>query len=140
VQPDQWGIPPSGLEWMEENYFDDRAQIARSLNKPLIFEEYGMRAQGYLPSREPLFDFFHDSVNEAGYACTLVWAVSHYSTDAGTNGTLFGANDGQGYVFSYDGDGSQSVLEQYQFQNSRVSDLAGLSTCYNSLSKLPLYI
>jgi mannan endo-1,4-beta-mannosidase len=121
--PDQWGMSPDGgYTWLEENFFDDRANIAKSLNKPLILEEYGMRAQGYLPSREPLFDFIHESVNNASYACTLVWAVSHYSTDTGTNGTLFGANDGQGYVFGYDGDGSRSVLAQYQYQNSKVSD------------------
>jgi hypothetical protein len=83
-----------------------------------------MRAQGKLPSRETLFDFFHESVNDAGYACTLVWAVSHQSTDSGTNETLYGANDGQGYVFYYDGDGSRSVLAQYQYQQSRVSNLS----------------
>jgi len=119
---------------MEENYFDDRAEIAKSLNKPLILEEYGMRARGYLPSRDPLFNFFHDSVNDAGYACTLVWAVSHYSPEAGTDDGLFGSNDGQGYVFGYDGDGSRSVLTQYQFQNSRVSDLIFLVTCYADLT------
>jgi ShK domain-like len=95
---------------------DDRAAIARTLKKPIILEEYAMRAQGYLPTRVPLFNFFHKTANDAGYACTLVWAVSHYSTDADTKGTLFGYNDGQGYVFSYDGDGSQPVLAQYQYQ------------------------
>ena len=77
---------------------------------------------GYLSSREPLFDFFHDSVNAAGYACTLVWAASHYSTDPGTSGTLFGFNDGAGYVFAYDKDGSVSVLKQYQYMAQKVSE------------------
>lgn len=75
-----------------------------------------MRAEGYLPFRGPLFNFFHKTANAAGYAGTLTWAVSHYSTDAGTKGTLFGSNDGQGYVYSYDGDGSQPILAQYQYQ------------------------
>jgi mannan endo-1,4-beta-mannosidase len=126
--PDSWGFSANGYTWLKQNFLEDRAAIAKSLGKPIIFEEYGMRAQGYLPSREPLFDFFHESVNDAGYACTLVWAVSHYSTDAGTNGTLFGANDGQGYVFGYDGDGSRSLLAQYQYERSRVSKLFNKKT------------
>jgi hypothetical protein len=78
-----------------------------------------MQGQGYLPSREPLFKFYQDSANSAGYACTLVWAVSHYATGSGA---LFGSNDNQGYVFGYEGDGSRSLLTQYQYQQSRVSE------------------
>ena len=76
---------------------------------------------GYLPSREPLFDFIHNSVNDH-YACTLVWAVSHYSTDSGSSGTLFGSNDGQGYVFGYDGDGSAAVKKQYAYMKQKVRE------------------
>jgi hypothetical protein len=81
---------------------------------------------GYLPSREPLFQFFHDSVNSADYACTLVWGVSHYSTDAGTSGSLFGYDDNQGYIFpysssgSYNSDGAAAVLQQYQYMEGKV--------------------
>ncbi|KAG7672584.1 hypothetical protein KSW81_001546 [Nannochloris sp. 'desiccata'] len=114
--PDAWAIPSNGYTWLKTNFLDDRARIAKSLNKPLILEEYGMRAEGYLPFRGPLFNFFHKTANAAGYAGTLTWAVSHYSTDAGSRGTLFGSNDGQGYVYSYDGDGSQPILAQYQYQ------------------------
>jgi len=33
---------------MDENYFKDRAKIAKNYNKPLILEEYGMRREGEL--------------------------------------------------------------------------------------------
>jgi hypothetical protein len=81
---------------------------------------------GYLPSREPLFQFFHDSVNNAGYACTLVWGVSHYSTDAGTSGKLFGYDDNQGYIFpytsngSFNSDGAAAVQQQYRYMQGKV--------------------
>lgn len=80
-----------------------------------------MRAQGYLPSREPLFNFLHDVINAADYACTLVWAVSHYSPEAANSGSgyLFGSNDGQGYVFGYDGDGAAEVLQQYNYMKKK---------------------
>jgi hypothetical protein len=80
-----------------------------------------MRAQGYLPSREPLFNFLQETVNAADYACTLVWAVSHYSPEAskGGSGYLFGSNDGQGYVLGYDGDGAAEVLGQYYYMNEK---------------------
>lgn len=73
-----------------------------------------------------MFKFFHDSVNKYDYACTLVWAVSHYSTDAGTSGKLFGYDDNQGYVFpytdsnSYNSDGAAAVLQQYQYMKGKV--------------------
>jgi mannan endo-1,4-beta-mannosidase len=124
--PDQWGIPADDYTWMEENYFDDRAKIAKNYDKPLILEEYGMRREGYLPSREPLFQFFHTSANEADYACTLVWGVSHYSTDAGTSGKLFGYDDNQGYIFpytsseSFSSNGAAAVLQQYQYMQGKV--------------------
>jgi hypothetical protein len=123
-QPDSWGIPPDGLEWLRDNYLNNRAAIARALGKPVIFEEYGMRAQGYLPSREPLFNFLHETVNAADYACTLVWAVSHYSPEAAKSGggNLFGSNDGQGYVFGYDGDGAAELLGQYYYMNEKTED------------------
>jgi hypothetical protein len=46
LQPDQWGIPKESYTWMDENYFKDRANIAKNKNKPLILEEYGMRREG----------------------------------------------------------------------------------------------
>ena len=78
-------------------------------------------AAGYLPTREPLLTFLQDSANENGYACTLVWAVSHYSTDAETPGYLYGSNDGQGYVFGYNGDGAKAVLQQYAYMQNKAS-------------------
>ena len=44
--PDAWGIPANNYNWLDDNFFKDRAAIAKSVNKPLILEEYGMRAQG----------------------------------------------------------------------------------------------
>jgi mannan endo-1,4-beta-mannosidase len=50
--PDQWGIPKESYSWMDENYFKDRANIAKKYNKPIILEEYGMRREGELSARE----------------------------------------------------------------------------------------
>jgi len=97
--PDSWGMSPpdgpNGYAWLGPNFFADRAKVAQGLNKPIILEEYGMRAQGYLPSRDILFQYEQDQVNAMEYACTLVWAVAHYSTDPNTAGQLFGSDDGQ---------------------------------------------
>ena len=48
MQPDSWGISSTTYNWMTDNFFKDRANIAKALNKPIILEEYGMRAQGEL--------------------------------------------------------------------------------------------
>jgi hypothetical protein len=140
-------------------------------------------AQGYLPTRDILFDYLQDYANRYDYACTMVsvhvcivfwrvcpcvgeqqggrlaartdpntspahscwptahafpllllmpatcsapypvqvWAVSHYSSDGGN---LFGSNDGQGYVFAYDTDGSASIARQNRYTLDRVSRVA----------------
>lgn len=110
--PDSWAM--SDYQWLGENYIRDRADVAHSCGKPIILEEYGMgTSRNYLPSREPLFDYLHDEANAAGYACTLVWAVAPYTA----TGDLLGSNDGQGYVFSYDGDGAASIKAQYAYSN-----------------------
>jgi len=45
--PDSWGMSPNGgYNWLGDNYFKDRANVAASIGKPIILEEYGMRAQG----------------------------------------------------------------------------------------------
>lgn len=46
MQPDSWGISSDSYSWMTDNFFRDRANLAKALNKPIILEEYGMRAQG----------------------------------------------------------------------------------------------
>lgn len=119
--PDAWGMTADGgYKWLGENYIKDRKKIADKANKPIIFEEYGMR-RGYLPSRDPLFRYLQGQVNQNQYACTLVWAVSHYNPIFPDSGYL-GYNDGQGYVFGYTGpdrDGSVSVVEQNKFMLSK---------------------
>lgn len=42
-----------------------------------------------------------------------------YLAIAGGEGFLFGSNDNQGYVFAYDGDGSESLLEQYRYMQDK---------------------
>jgi hypothetical protein len=44
---DQWGMSADGgYKWLGENYFKDRKELASSLGKPIIYEEYGMMGQG----------------------------------------------------------------------------------------------
>lgn len=74
----------------------------------------------YFGPREGILSWQQDRVNELDYACTLVWAVSHYSTDnSWSKGQLFG-KDAQGYVFGYDSDGAQAVLRQYAYMKAKV--------------------
>lgn len=58
-QPDSWGIPSTSYNWMTDNFFWDRSNIAKALNKPIILEEYGMRAQGELNSAERELNILH---------------------------------------------------------------------------------
>lgn len=113
--PDSWDMPD--YEWLGDNYIQDRANVAASCNKPFILEEYGMgSSRNYLPSREPLLKYLQDEALDAGYSCVLVWAVAPYTNSNqpgdGQEG-LLGSNDGQGYVFSYGGDGSTAVRDLY---------------------------
>lgn len=115
--PDAWGMSANGgYRWLGENYYKNRMEVANAANKPIILEEYGMR-RGYLPTRDELFDYIHAQVNSLGYACTLVWAVSHEPTTDYQYG-YYGYNDGQGYVFGYTGfdtDGSKSIQKQNKY-------------------------
>lgn len=127
--PDAWGMSANGgYEWLGENYYKDRMEVAKSLNKPIILEEYGMQ-RGYLPTRDILFKYIQDQVNSLGYACTLVWAVSHEPTTQ-YKYKYYGYNDGQGYVFGYTGadtDGSQSIRNQNEYIKSLTSPLSATS-------------
>ena len=118
--PDAWGMSADGgYQWLGDNYFKDRRDVAFSMNKPIILEEYGMR-RGYMPSRDPFFSYIHQQVNSLGYACTLVWAASH-NPSTPYQYTYFGYNDGQGYVFGYTGpdtDGSGKIIEQNKYIQS----------------------
>jgi endo-1,4-beta-mannosidase len=124
--PDAWGMTANGgYKWLGENYFKDRMEVAHSMNKPIILEEYGMQSD-YLPTRDILFGYIHDQVNALGYACTLVWAVSHEPSSTYQYG-YYGYNDGQGYVFGYTGadtDGVKSIQQQNKYI-SELSDVAG---------------
>ena len=48
LYPDSWGIPTDGYKWLGPNYIQDRAAVAKQIDKPIILEEYGMRAEGEL--------------------------------------------------------------------------------------------
>jgi mannan endo-1,4-beta-mannosidase len=152
--PDAWGMSADGgYKWLGENYIKDRKQIADKANKPIIFEEYGMR-RGYLPSRDPLFRYLQGQANQNQYACTLVWAVSHYNPifpDSGylgafsivsalaifhlhegtvlhidlENGLTAGYNDGQGYVFGYTGPDSDGSVSVVEQNNFMLSKNLG---------------
>lgn len=120
--PDAWGMSATdgGYQWLGDNYFKDRRDIAHSMNKPIILEEYGMR-RGYLPERKTLFDFIHQQVVDLDYSCSIVWGVSHEPKTPYQYG-YYGYNDGQGYVFGYTGDdtdGSDSVVSQYKVMSDK---------------------
>jgi hypothetical protein len=117
VQPDSWGIGANEYQWIGPNYIQDRAAVAHKANKPVILEEYGMRT-GYLPSRDTLFNYELSQANAVDYACTLVWAVAHYPTNGGAP---YGSNDGQGYVFEYNTDGSNSTIAQYKYMLAKTA-------------------
>ena len=78
------------------------------------------RATGadYYGTREDFLGWMQDRANENDYACTLVWAVSHYSAQAWRHGQLMA--DDNAYVFGYDGDGAQAVLRQYAYMRAKV--------------------
>jgi mannan endo-1,4-beta-mannosidase len=99
--PDQWGMkPPDGYTWLADNFFKRRAQLAHSLGKPIILEEYG-QAKNFYGDRDTLLGWIHKQANDNQFGCTLVWAV----TTRGSDGTVFGKDD-QGYVFLYGEDGT----------------------------------
>jgi hypothetical protein len=128
--PDAWAMSADdgGYKWLGDNYFRDRRDIAHSMNKPIILEEYGMR-RGYLPQRKTLFDFIHQQVVDLDYSCSIVWGVSHEPTTPYQYG-YYGYNDGQGYVFGYTGDdtdGSDSVVSQYKVMSDKTQSNAGAS-------------
>ena len=112
LQPDNFGISADEYQWIGPNFIKDRAAVARKANKPVVLEEYGMRP-GYLPSRDILFDYMLSQANAEDYACTLVWALDHYSVDAG-------------YNFGYDNDGGKSTIAQYKYMNDKTSGGAKL--------------
>jgi endo-1,4-beta-mannosidase len=128
VYPDQWNMLPAtdptrGYQWLGLNYIRDRKLLANARNKPIVLEEYGMATStNYLPNRTTLLTYVQGRANAYDYGGSLVWAVSHFSVDPGNAippGSLFGSNDGQGYIFSYEGDGSASVLAQYSYMAQR---------------------
>lgn len=94
--PEQWGIPASDYEWIGDNYIVDRANLVHSMGKPIIYEEYGLSGTGYLPNRNEAIKYLQDVANSADYACTMVWAVSHYSVESFNPDKYFGSNDNQG--------------------------------------------
>ena len=71
---DNWGIPASDFEWVNDNFIADRASIAHSAGKPIIMEESGMKT-GYVSSRNSFLADIYQWANENDYAGTLVWQV-----------------------------------------------------------------
>lgn len=105
--PDNWGVPASDYKWYGPNFIRDRARIAHAAGKPIIMEEYGVRA-GYLPTRTELLDYLQDEANAHGYAGSLVWALRHLDSQTG------------GYVFSYSQDGAAAILDQVDWASGQV--------------------
>lgn len=108
--PDNWGVPASDYKWYGPNFIRDRARIAHAAGKPIIMEEYGVRA-GYLPTRTELLDYLQDEANAHGYAGSLVWALRHLDSQTG------------GYVFSYSQDGAAAILDQVDWASGQVRRL-----------------
>jgi endo-1,4-beta-mannosidase len=134
---DQWGFTPSTYTWLGDNFIKDRASIAATAGKPIMLEEYGMgvKASGnFLPTRNELLKYYVAEANKNNYGSSMVWAVSHYSTDTGNTGFLFGSNDGQGYVFGYDGDGSNSTLTQYAYMKAKTAVSTGYEAACAALT------
>jgi mannan endo-1,4-beta-mannosidase len=78
--PDNWGFTSSNYRNYGRLFMQDRAKIARDLNKPIIMEEYGMN-QGWLPSRNTLLNYLQEEAKQAGFACALVWQVNALAKD-----------------------------------------------------------
>lgn len=116
--PDQWGMkPPDGYTWLADNFFKRRAQLAHSLGKPIILEEYG-QAKNFFGDRDTLLDWIHRQANDNQFGCTLVWAV----TTRGSDGTVYGKDD-QGYVFLYGDDGSVALkIQIVQMKINMIND------------------
>ncbi|KAL6770837.1 hypothetical protein ACKKBF_B32890 [Auxenochlorella protothecoides x Auxenochlorella symbiontica] len=105
VYPASWGFTPSDYTWLGENYIRSRGEQARRAGKPIVLEEYGME-EGWLSSRNTLFDFELSEARESGFDGSLVWAVLH------REGYLSGVTTN--FIFDYNGDGARAVLDEYQ--------------------------
>ncbi len=44
VYPDNWEIPVEAFDWVNVNFIQDRAALAHAAGKPIIIEEFGVRA------------------------------------------------------------------------------------------------
>lgn len=80
IYPDNWNIPISDLPWVKTCIFEQRASIARSVNKPIILEETGFneRPEAYGQKEYKLDRPYYLSrmlrmATEAGFAGTMVW-------------------------------------------------------------------
>lgn len=88
VYPDNWEVPASDYAWVGPHYLADRAAIAHAAGKPLIIEEYGMKA-GYGPGRDGLYSYMHAQAEELGIAATLAWAAYAWPVDEGPDSYNF---------------------------------------------------
>lgn len=121
LYPDSWSFGPGEFPWLGPNYLKDRRDVAWSMDKPVILEEYGMR-RGYLAERSQLFGWVHEQIKDLGYAGSLVWAVSHEPVEEYQYG-YYGYNDGQGYVFGLSGkdtDGVVSIVNHNKYVRSLI--------------------
>jgi mannan endo-1,4-beta-mannosidase len=101
--PDNWGYSADQYRNYGKDFMADRAAVARSLNKPILMEEYGMR-KGYLPTRDELMRYLQNEAEKAGFACSLVWSASVGN---------IGKDRGSSYIFKYGEDGSAALAEAY---------------------------
>eukprot|EP00884_Botryococcus_braunii_P004910 jgi/Botrbrau1/1441/Bobra.0063s0132.1 len=74
LYPESWGFKANDF-WLGENFIVDRANIAHSLNKPVILEEIGLEAPNPLVSRNRFFEVYFSYANSVDYAGVLVWQV-----------------------------------------------------------------
>jgi mannan endo-1,4-beta-mannosidase len=88
LYPDNWNIPSSDFDWINEHVVKDRAAIAHRANKPIILEEYGLsmdpqfQKYGYQADRRKFLGRLHQMVNQAGYAGTVVWQAVPPGTES----------------------------------------------------------
>ncbi|KAK9834156.1 hypothetical protein WJX81_003563 [Elliptochloris bilobata] len=105
--PDQWGVAPSQLGWLQRHFYADRAALVHAANKPLIIEEYGARE--HWADRDMALASMHAGANALGLAGTLCWQL--FASPP--------ASSGDGYNFCFDEPGAHAMLQQFRFLASK---------------------
>jgi mannan endo-1,4-beta-mannosidase len=76
LYPDDWGTPPG----FGERWIADHLRIARSLGKPTLLEEYGVKAGTGLPQRLQSYRRWNDVLLERGGSASLAWMLAGRDT------------------------------------------------------------